>query len=106
MNNYDFPVGSDNQDAPWNDKLELKPIKTKVTVSVTLSKEMEIELTDYNIDILDQKEGIYEPDITQDDLEKAVLNQKVLPQDAYSYAIEGAREDLSNWSVDDFQVIM
>ena len=106
MNNYDFPVDSDYQDAPQHDKLELKPIKTKVTVSVTLSKDIEIELTDYNINVINQKEGIYEPNITQGDLERAVLSQKVLPQDAYNYTTGDTREGLSDWSVDDFQVII
>ena len=36
MNNYDYPLGSDTKDAPWNqEKLPEKEIE--VTISVTLS---------------------------------------------------------------------
>ena len=41
MNNYDYPVGADNKDAPWNEKSN-KPKKVEVTVSITLSKTVEV----------------------------------------------------------------
>ena len=36
--NYNYPMGADNEDAPWNEK-ENKPITRKCEVIVTLSKE-------------------------------------------------------------------
>ena len=47
MNNYDYPVGADNDpEAPWNEKSN-KPKKVEVTVSITLSKTVEVEVDDY-----------------------------------------------------------
>ena len=41
MNNYDYPVGSDTSDAPWNQPLD---VKHKRFVSVTISYYDEVEL--------------------------------------------------------------
>ena len=41
MNNYDYPVGSDTPDAPWNQPLD---VKHKRFVSVTISYYDEVEL--------------------------------------------------------------
>ena len=48
MNNYDYPVGADNDpEAPWNEKSN-KPKKVEVTVSITLSKTVEVEVNEYS----------------------------------------------------------
>ena len=36
MNTYDYPLGADNSDAPWNEQTKLTPVD--VTVSFTMSK--------------------------------------------------------------------
>lgn len=41
MNNYDYPVGSDTPDAPWNED-ELEEIE--VTISITCSKSTTIHV--------------------------------------------------------------
>lgn len=41
MNNYDYPLGSDTPDAPWNTPLD---VKYKRFVSVTISYYDEVEL--------------------------------------------------------------
>ena len=41
MNNYDYPLGSDTPDAPWNQPLD---VKHKRFVSVTISYYDEVEL--------------------------------------------------------------
>lgn len=41
MNNYDYPLGSDTPDAPWNAPLN---VKHKRFVSVTISYYDEVEL--------------------------------------------------------------
>ena len=47
MNNYDYPIGADNDpEAPWNEKSN-KPKKVEVTVSITLSKTVEVVVDDY-----------------------------------------------------------
>lgn len=39
MNNYDYPVGSDTPDAPWNQELDEE---VEVLISVTYSKSMSV----------------------------------------------------------------
>lgn len=79
---------SEEHRAPWNDK-ENPPIKMDVTVSVTLSKTVQIETDQYGI----RTDGsIY---TNEEDLKKEVSMQIDLPQDKFS-----------NWCVDDFAVVM
>ena len=51
MNESDYyPTGTyNNPDAPWNEVAK-KPQKVEVTVSITLSKTVEIEVDDYTIE--------------------------------------------------------
>ena len=93
MNNYDYPVGADNKDAPWNEKSN-KPKKVEVTVSITLSKTVEVEVDDYTT------EETHEDDchgvtyyFDESNLEQAVRSQIDLPSKKYS-----------DWSEDDFVV--
>ena len=65
MDNYNFPIGADNPDAPWNE-VELPVIDTEVTVSITVSRTMKVPVTDYTID---EEGGI---DFSNCDLNKAV----------------------------------
>lgn len=46
MNNYDYPEGSDNSLAPWNQEEQDSEI-IEVTISQTFSKQLEIEVDDY-----------------------------------------------------------
>ena len=48
MNNYDYPLGTDTENAPWNQK-ELPKREIEVTISVTLSKTTKIKVSDYTI---------------------------------------------------------
>lgn len=76
MNNYDYPVGADNDYAPWNEKM----ITKSVTVSMTISKTVTIEC--------DSKLNLcpYE-------LKRLVEEQVTLPTD-----------NDSSWYIDDFVV--
>lgn len=79
---------SEEQRAPWND-MENTPMKIDVTVSVTLSKTVQIETSLYKT----RPDGsIYMED---SDLEEEVKSQVDLPQDKYN-----------DWCVDDFAVNM
>lgn len=49
MNNYDYPEGSDNSFAPWNE-IEQDGELVEVTISQTLSKQVEVEVNDYEVD--------------------------------------------------------
>ena len=110
MDNYNYPMGADTKDAPWN-QVDNPEREIDVTVSVTLSKTVKIKVSDYEItDSGKDEDGEYFEDIDYSncDLKSAVEEQIVLPQAAHIY-VEGnskIQEDLSNWCVDDFEVIL
>lgn len=111
MDNYNYPMGADTKDAPWN-QADNPEREIEVTVSVTLSKTVKIKVSDYEItDSGKDEDGEYFEDIdySKCDLKGAVEEQITLPQDAYKY-IKGEfnndqRNDLEGWDVDDFEVI-
>lgn len=94
MNNYDYPIGAEyDPKAPWNEKSN-KPKKVEVTVSITLSKTVEVEVDDYTTEETneDGRHGVtYYFD--ESNLEQAVRSQIDLPSKKYS-----------DWSEDDFVV--
>lgn len=113
MDNYNYPMGADTKDAPWN-QVDNPEREIEVTVSVTLSKTVKIKVSDYEItDSGKDEDGEYFEDIDYSncDLKGAVEEQIVLPQDAYKY-VRGDHEDckliedLSGWDVDDFEVLL
>lgn len=104
-----LPIGSDNEDAPWNEKSQ-SPEEIEVTVSITLSKTISIKVDDYNV----ISEGVDEDnipfkdiDFKDCDLEEAVRKQVRLPHKAYKYVLKGTPvyNDLEGWVVDDFVVV-
>ena len=87
MNNYDYPAGADNEDAPWNEKTK----KILVTVSMTISKDVEIEVPEQ-----------YDPEYLQEYVEDQVF----LPGNWYGYQYDHkVANDLADWFIDDFTVI-
>ena len=96
MNNYDYPMGADTPNAPWN-KIDPEPKKIKVTVSITLSKTVEVEVTDYTAEEDYDEDGyngiIY--DYSECDLEQAVRDQVTLPNSVGEF---------NDWVEDDFAV--
>lgn len=46
MDNYNYPMGADTPDAPWNQS-DPDPVDVEVCVSITLSKSVTISVTDY-----------------------------------------------------------
>lgn len=106
--NYNYPLGADNPDAPWNQE-ENPEREIEVTVSVTLSKTIKVKVSDYEItDSGKDEDGEYFEDIDYSNcnLKDAVEEQIALPQNAYIYVKSKpeVHEDLSNWCVDDFEV--
>lgn len=76
MNNYDYPIGADNNSALWNEKTKT----ISVTVSMTISKSVNIKVdTNLNID--------------KYELKKLVEEQIELPTD-----------NDNSWYIDDFIV--
>ena len=110
MDNYNYPMGADTKDAPWN-QADNPEREIEVTVSVTLSKTVKIKVSDYEItDSGKDEDGEYFEDIdcSNCDLKSAVEEQIVLPQSAHTYVKSNPKvhEDLSNWCVDDLEVIL
>lgn len=110
MDNYNYPMGADTKDAPWN-QVDNPKREIDVTVSVTLSKTIKIKVSDYEItDSGKDEDGEYFEDIDYSncDLKSAVEEQIVLPQSAHMYIKSNPKvhEDLSNWCVDDLEVIL
>lgn len=112
MDNYNYPMGADTKDAPWN-QADNPEREIEVTVSITLSKTVKIKVSDYEIiDSGKDEDGEHFEDIDYSncDLKSAVKEQITLPQDGYLY-VRGDHEnnklieDLSGWNVDDFEVI-
>lgn len=88
MNNYDYPIGADNESAPWNEK-DKKPIKQHVIISLTMSIETDIEMDKYTVD----EDGNI--DYTFKDLEDAAKEQLEIPTDLVRF---------KDWSEDEFIV--
>lgn len=117
MDNYNYPMGADTKDAPWN-QVDNPEREIEVTVSVTLSKTVKIKVSDYEItDSGKDEDGEYFEDVDYSDcdLKGAVEEQIYLPQEAgqliEDFAIGTVKaknivEDLSNWNVDEMEVII
>ena len=96
MNNYDYPMGADTPNAPWN-KIDPEPKKIKVTVSITLSKTVEVEVTDYTAEEDYDEDGYngINYNYSECNLEQAVRDQVTLPNSAGEF---------NDWVEDDFEV--
>ena len=119
-----YPPGAEfNPNAPWN-QVDTPDKEIEVTVSVTLSKTVKVNVNDYKIDGgLDEDGPYYEYDYSECDLHKAVEEQVVLPQNLAEYTermfnhdlnlkavgmpkyLKSALEDCKGWTVDDFEVV-
>ena len=109
MDNYNYPLGADNAEAPWNKKDQI-PEEIDVLVSITLSKNITIKVTDYEVldEGIDEEGAVYKNiDFGNCDLKEAVLKQICLPQNAYKYTLKGTPvyNQLKDWTIDDFEVI-
>ena len=106
--NYNYPEGADNLDAPWYER-ENKSVEVEVTVSITLSKTVKVNIVDYERIVEKDEDNIpfLNIDLSNCDLKKAVEEQIILPQDAYKSMLSGTKshENLSGWNVDDFEVV-
>ena len=58
MNNYDYPEGADISSAPWNQEEQDSEL-IEVTVSQTFSKQLDIEVDDYERVKDSDEDGIY-----------------------------------------------
>ena len=104
MDNY--PPGAANDPrAPYN-QCENPEVEVEVTVSVTLSKNVKVLVTDYELIDEEDEDGPYTVrDFTDTNFLAAVEEQVILPQNASLYVDVGenlkAANDLSGWHVDE-----
>ena len=110
MDNYNYPMGADTANAPWN-QCDPEAQEVEVTVSITISKTVKINVTDYEyFEGESDGENFFPPsyDFSNCDLKSAVEEQVYLPQESYKYLPIGhkATKDLMGWNVDDFEVIL
>ena len=108
MDNYNYPCGADSSDAPWN-QCDPEPKEVNVTVSITLSKQLTVEVDDYKEYTEQDEDGCYSfIDYSDCDLKKAVQEQINLPNEAYKLVLKDTKyyNDLKGWCVDDFEVIL
>ena len=108
MDNYNYPCGTDEPNAPWN-QADNPEREIEVTVSITLSKTVKVKVSDYEItDSGKDEDGEYFEDIDYSNcnLKDAVKEQVILPQSAHMYVKGNSKvqEDLSNWYVDDLEI--
>lgn len=91
-----YPPGAEfNSSAPFNEKSK-SLVSLEVTISVTLSKTVTIQVEDYSEEVEKDEEGFtyVNIDTSECNLKEAVLNQVNLPQEVFK-----------DWIVDDFEVI-
>lgn len=94
MNNYDYPVEGGTSDAPWHQE-ELPKKEVEVTVSVTISKTVKIEIDDYKVEeIIDENGRYLSYDYSDCNLHKAVEEQIVLPQNLAEFTERMFTQDL------------
>ena len=62
--NYNYPIGADTPDAPWNQS-DPEPIEVEVTISQSLSRSTTIEVHDYTIKEWEDTEYIKEEGISR-----------------------------------------
>lgn len=98
MDTYNYPIGADNPDAPWNQR-ELEPKEVEVTVSITLSKTVKIKVSDYQAEEYKDEDGFpcIDYDFSECNLSQAVIEQVTLPNSV---------EEFKDWNEDDFEVVL
>ena len=113
MSNYPIMGTIEESSAPWNEDIK-SPQEVEVTVSITLSKTVKINVEDYRVALEERDENgdLYEIyDFSECDLKGAVEDQIILPQNAYKHVgyplfdcASKPYKDLKDWVVDDFEV--
>ena len=120
-----YPPGAEfDPNAPWN-QVDLPEREIEVTISVTLSKTVKVMVDDYEIDMDADDDGRYlSYDFSNCDLNKAVEDQVVLPQNLAEFTermfgydlglkeagipryLKEAIKDCKGWYIDDMEVIL
>lgn len=119
-----YPPGAEfDPRAPYN-QVDLPEKEIEVTISVTLSKTVKVTVNDYEVDEGRDEDGYYcNYDFSECNLQKAVEDQIVLPQNLAKFTEEMFNQDLNlkaagmprylkdaiadckGWTVDEMEVI-
>lgn len=119
-----YPPGAEfDPRAPYN-QVNLPEKEIEVTISVTLSKTVKVTVDDYEVDEGKDEDGYYcNYDFSECNLQKAVEDQIVLPQNLAKFTEEMFNQDLNlkaagmprylkdaiadckGWTVDEMEVI-
>lgn len=120
-----YPPGAQyNPNAPYN-QVDLPEREIEVTISVTLSKTVKVMVDDYVVEEDADEDGRYlSYDYSNCDLQRAVEEQVVLPQNLAEYTenmfnhdlnlkavgmpryLKDAIADCKDWCVDEMEVIL
>lgn len=124
MESGSYPPGAEfAPNAPWN-KIDLPEKEIEVTISVTLSKTLKVMVNDYEVREDADEDGRYlSYDFSECDLNKAVEDQVVLPQNLAEFTermfnqdlnlkaagipkyLKNAVVDCKDWCVDDIKIV-
>lgn len=115
MDNFNYPVGSDNSEAPWNNT-EPKEEEVEVTVSLTISKTIKIKSNNYTEHFDVDEEGHHYSYIEWNNLKRDIEDKVTLPHELAGVIGEDdtivnsnlrkSIEDCKDWVVDDFEVVL
>ena len=119
-NNYPIMSTSEESLAPWNEVEN--EVEVEVLISISLSKKVKVNVPSISESVNYDEDGnpyIDESDISDIELEKAVMSQVFLPQEVsenienylnrHNYKINPSckkiLDDGSNWDIDEFTVM-
>ena len=113
MNNYDYPEGADNPDAPWNQLGENTPVNVDVRVTYCLSRKCKIPVTNYELiktsdSEMDEDGHLYSVVSVEPDFSETNLVEEYAKDDADNYSIDNllkALELLSNENLNTLALI-
>ena len=82
MDNYNYPMGADTSDAPWNQPPEPDPVSVIANITVTLTNEIRVFTDDFFCDF-DDNDKVEKVNLNSSykDVEKLIANQhKSIPE--------------------------
>lgn len=96
-NNYDYPMGADNEKAPWNQH-ENDEHEFDVIISQTLSKETTVLSKDY-IEEFDEEGGYYSDDTSEINWSKEYNEQHYTPLELINVLKEFCQDILNKGDI-------
>lgn len=80
MDNYNYPMGADTKDAPWNELSPPKEVTFDVCISQTLSRDTTVATNNYFVEIDCDEDGCHESiNTSETDWRKAYEKDRMTP---------------------------